>query len=653
MKEIHLTHLEMHNFKGIKRLVIKPTGIITNISGDNELGKTTVFDAASWLWTGKDSRGRTDFDIKPLTKSGEQIHKVETSAEGIYKVGQMEVTLKRIYREKWVKKRGSDTSEFIGHETLFEYNGVPCTQKEYNEKLEDICPSDVMRLISQPEFFCSILPWREQRELLFKLAGDHDWDARTAKDNEDFVGLLDKLTGKGLSEYKKQIIAKKKKIRDQLDVIPARIDEVHYNKPVEQNWQTVDADLKKLKNELEQIEDKLLSISRANEDVEKKKTELQSKFHEKQRELWALKYEKKRAATIAGRKYVETKDDLQTEINMAERGIKVALESKEYLEKQIKALENEIAELRQAYVEEDKQKVEWTADGDEFVCPLLKIRCKDYAQSRRENLTETFNKTKVAILQDITDKGKAKTAKLNKVREELVLTEGSLDKHQKLRDDIIKELESLEAPNIVKTDLWDDPEYKALEQEVEKLKAEAEAPVKMESNETLVNQKKETAEKIDVLLFLLATKDQINAANARIKDLEHDERLLSEELALLEREEFVMDEFTRAKVGLIETEVNKKFEITKFKMFDLQVNGQYVETCEATYKGVPYAGLNTAGKINVGLDICYTFADFSGIAAPIFIDNRESVTNVLTHSQVQLFNLIKTSDKELTITPGQ
>lgn len=79
--QIKIKTLKLENFKGIKNLIIdfKDT---TNIYGDNAVGKTTIFDAYSWLLWDKDSLNRKDFAIKPYDKNGEEVHNLESIVEG-------------------------------------------------------------------------------------------------------------------------------------------------------------------------------------------------------------------------------------------------------------------------------------------------------------------------------------------------------------------------------------------------------------------------------------------------------------------------------------------------------------------------------------------------------------------------------------------
>jgi uncharacterized protein YhaN len=57
MKQIILKSLKLVYFKGQKNLEVNFNPDITDISGANETGKTTLFDSFTWLLFGKDSTG--------------------------------------------------------------------------------------------------------------------------------------------------------------------------------------------------------------------------------------------------------------------------------------------------------------------------------------------------------------------------------------------------------------------------------------------------------------------------------------------------------------------------------------------------------------------------------------------------------------------
>ncbi len=97
--------MRIQNFKGCKDKTID-FGDKTRISGANATGKTTIFDAFTWLLFGKDSLGSSDFDIRPLDADGKMVDNIEISVESKISVDGNEYELKKFQKQKWVKKRG-------------------------------------------------------------------------------------------------------------------------------------------------------------------------------------------------------------------------------------------------------------------------------------------------------------------------------------------------------------------------------------------------------------------------------------------------------------------------------------------------------------------------------------------------------------------
>jgi hypothetical protein len=114
----------------------------------------------------------------------------------------------------------------------------------------------------------------------------------------------------------------------------------------------------------------------------------------------------------------------------------------------------------------------------------------------------------------------------------------------------------------------------------------------------------------------------------RVQELKAEEKKLSKEFEELEKQLFLIESFTKRKVSLLTDRINSKFEIARFRLFEIQVNGGLNDCCEITVNGVGYNGnLNSGHKIIAGLDVCRTLARHYNLTAPIFIDNAESLTS--------------------------
>lgn len=115
----------------------------------------------------------------------------------------------------------------------------------------------------------------------------------------------------------------------------------------------------------------------------------------------------------------------------------------------------------------------------------------------------------------------------------------------------------------------------------------------------------------------------------------------------LERELYIMDEFTRAKVNMLESKINSQFKAARFQLFTENINGGLEECCNSLYLHIPYTSMNNSARINIGLDICNTLSDYYGVSLPCFIDNAEAVTNLFLTKSQQIRLIVSEPDKTL------
>lgn len=84
MIDIRIKRLALENFKCHGHLVLELEGRNASVYGDNASGKTSIYDALTWLLFGKDSagNGEKNIDIKPLDADGNvKDHLAETAVE--------------------------------------------------------------------------------------------------------------------------------------------------------------------------------------------------------------------------------------------------------------------------------------------------------------------------------------------------------------------------------------------------------------------------------------------------------------------------------------------------------------------------------------------------------------------------------------------
>lgn len=639
MKEIVILRLTLLNFKGIRSLTVDFDEHETNIYGANAAGKTTVFDAFRWVLFGKDCNDRKDFNIKTIGADGKPIERLPHEVTADLVVDGEEISLKKCYVEKWTKKRGSAVETFSGHSVECYYNDVPCTVKEYEQKVSEICDEQVFKLITNPLFFTSQKK-DFQRGMLIKLAGDIT-DQEVIDDNPDFAELVGMLSGKTIEELKREVNSKKRKIKDGIDSIPARIDERKRDMPEVRDWAVLEQEIERFRQRINEIEAQIADRSKAFNEITKQKQVIA-------KELSSVK------SHITARTY-ELKDKLLANYNESRRAHDMAVQRATSLrnERRVKALalprlEKELKALkerREALIAEWRAiKAETFAEPDrnDFVCPTCKRPLEaDDVEAKIEDLRISFNADKANRLERNKTLGietkngiEAKENEIKTINEDCFKLDNDVAELENSNDYKVTPT----APD-VEPMIATDKELAELRRKENDLQTELDKEVAAPDTSDLQAQRQEVLNSINRNSVLLRDKETIANSNKRIHELEEEYKTSQDELARLEGIEFTIQQFCKARIELVESRINGMFELVRFKMYEQQINGGEIETCEATVDGVPFSDLNNAMKINAGLDIINAICRANGIVAPIFIDNRESVSDIVS-TQSQIINLI-------------
>ena len=135
----------------------------------------------------------------------------------------------------------------------------------------------------------------------------------------------------------------------------------------------------------------------------------------------------------------------------------------------------------------------------------------------------------------------------------------------------------------------------------------------------------------------------------RIEELQAEQREVAHKIADVEKMLYLLDEFIKYKLDKISDSINSQFEMVNFILFKSQLNGGIAETCECQYNGIPFGSLNSAARTQCGLDIIRTLQRMYGVFVPVFVDNRESCTNIPTIDCQVISLVVSPADKDLRI----
>lgn len=640
--QIKIYNLKLKNFKGIKELEIVFNGQDTNIYGKNATGKTTIFDAFKWLFFDKDSNDRKDFNIKTLDENNNPIHFLEHEVEATLIIDGQDITFKKMFKEKWVKRRGQEQQEFAGHETSYWIDEVPIKKKDYEEKINSIIPENLFKLITDPSFFNNQMSWKERRELLINISGTDITDETILNSNEQFEILKENLEGRTIEDYRKVLAAKIKELNNEKEKIPIRIDELTKTLITDHNINYEDLENEKnmCNEELQKIELEMTDIqTRAKENMKKADQLAIAK-----NELNNLKF---RLEVEHSDKYSSEAIKLNNEKSLIESKIRNNNQTINDLQIQIDTDKKRKQELYKKWDEINNTKLEF--DPNSFICPTCKREYEtEKIEEMKQQFVDNFNTHKDNEKQAINKEGKSINVRIEENTKKIETLLAETEQFNKNLEEINLKILEYEKDKPSETfDVTALPQYQEKLKEIEKLEEIVNNLVSEDITE-IQNKKSSIIEQINNIDKQLNERVVQEKTKTRIEELEKEEENIAHKIQELEAQQYQIEEFTKTKVELLENAINSNFEIVQFRLFDTQINGGLIECCDTLVNGVPFADVNNAHKIIAGLDIIKTLSKFYNITAPIFIDNRESI-NELCNIDAQVISLIVTEDPELRI----
>jgi len=637
-EEMKLLNMKLENFQGIKHLELDFQGLDKTIKGDNATGKTTVANAQSWLLTGKSSD-----NIKNYTPKTENAHGLEHSVECVYSTENGIVTLKKLLKEKYTKKRGSTSAEFSGHVVEYYKDGVPVKEKEFNDYLTAVFKDlENIHLLSNVSYFSETMKWDKRRQFLINMCGDYSDDYIIAN-NPDLIDLKNILLKEGttdqyhtVDEFIKMIKVRMKKTNSEMQAIPARIDEATRAIPDISFIDRLDLEQKLHDNNLkiDLFKKEKIALESTN-DEQKKKDEL----------IRSVQIEIKEARIDHQNKFSNSISEVQAKINDISSEINSIQMELSNVERRIKNAENDLnymTDRRNQLLEEynEVKAKEW--DTSKEVCPTCG---RELQEEKIEELKARFNLDKSKKLEEINKSGQAvsKAAiqeqqisidKLNKEKKELgtdlILKKQKLSELEQSKP----KLETFESTEVYK--ILKDKLNNANSISVSHMNAERIADIDQE-----IFNLENTNQAIQQDISKLSTVDYQNKRIAELKDMQSQ---LSRNYEKMESEIYLCEQFIKTKVNMITDNINDRFEDVSFKLFDIQVNGGLKECCEVMIPchgtDVPYSFANNAAKINAGLNIIKVLQDYLGMSIPVFVDNAESVTQLKKIENSQIIRLV-------------
>lgn len=674
--KITIKSIHIENFKGINMLDVN-FSVKTKISGQNAVGKTTIFDAFTWLLFNKNSSGEEKFNVRPLNKEGTRIDNVEIKVVAIMDVDGKEVELSKVQKQNWVKKRGTNTVSLQGNPNSYEIDGYPKSEAEFKEYVSGIAQSEEMfKMLTNPQYFSS-LKWKDQRDILMKLVSDVS-DVELAQTDAKYAPLLSELekapsTDDIRAKFSKALNEWKKKQAE----IPVRIDEAMKSK--------VDIDVAEQELAKTDLETKIADIDAKIKDSDGVMMELG-------REEMQLQFDMSGIMQIMNRDLTNRRSEIEAELRDLQNEIKrfadtIALKERRVSENEtvISNADSERKRLGEEYNAETAKafdefpylfdESEWVFDENSTVCSLCgqklpedkieqlkadfesrKRKAKADAEEKLKSEKIRFDTEKRTALNRLVDIGTERKNLITKLRDENAKVKEEIKslKEQEQEDIAKKEKICQQLSSIPEiADYSQNEEYVKMKArhdevlvEIENLKANGEDA----AVETLKSEKEELQAHLDEVNSTIAKASMNVEIDERIWQLQEEQKEIGQKVADQEQILYLLEEFIRFKLNKVSESINSHFKTVNFKLFEMQLNGGMKDCCECTVNGVPYSTLNSGHRIVAGLDIIRSLSELYGVIVPIFVDNAESLNDFnVPDMDAQLILLSVSADKQLKV----
>ena len=472
--------------------------------------------------------------------------------------------------------------------------------------------------------------------MLLNLIGGNVNDEMLIGYNPDFAGIVKMLSGKTIDELKREVA----KIKEGIDGIPARIDERKRNMPEVLDWAILERDIKKSEDRItelqEQIKDRTMSYNEANkqhQEIAKQLAQTRSKITKREFELKESLLSDYNSKVREYENCLVRVSQLENERNLQDIKLPRLTIELEGLQKKRESLLEEWSKIK-------AEKLEF--NEDEFCCPVCHrpFEAEDI-EAKKEQMLADFNADIAARKENNKAKGQEVKTAIESKQKEINDVNNAIFKYNEQIEQIKASKLYNEIPGepYIQPFIESDAELTQLRKQESDLQSKLDGGIEAPDTNDLLEKLKDEQELIKNNMIFLEDRRIIDDNNRRIAELEKELNESQAQYAELEGIEYNLFQYSKTKMEMVESKINELFSLVKFKMFEQQINGGEIETCEAMVDGVPYSDLNRAMKCNAGLDIINTISSIYGIKAPVFIDNRESISELCSNPS-QIINLI-------------
>ena len=634
---IVLKSLDLVHFKCFPKLHLDFHEGVNSLFGANAAGKTSVYDALTWLLFNKDSAGGARPDIKPHHAPAGTMPEVTAVLE----VDGEPIKLRKVLREKWEKPRGSSIERYAGDTRDYYIDDVPLAENAYKRRIAELIDEQQFKLLTDVWAVTSKMHWKDRRTLLAEICGLPE-DKQLLATAPQFAELTEKVGRRTVDEYKSVLMKQRKDMNANLNTLPVRVDECSrmVSELESLDFAAAHAESDRLQTERERLQGEIVKLS--NNTLAAQARNERDALQVQLREL-----EAENAAHLASQR-VPVEDETPALTAALDR-------AKREADRLTRTIAQERDLVLNGETRLDDYRARWRAiDAEVFTdehCPTCgQVFPAERLAESRAAFAEHQKQRKDALLED----SKMVKQGIAAAKDRLLTAETALKTAQDELQKAQIALDSYTPPvEVVPENL---PDYDRHKGAILTLIADADKRIDRLNSDTEQERRRletalsaVTAEKL-THDAVLAKEQTLADTRRRIADLQAEQRKAAAEVEQMDRLIAMFEEFTRYRVQAITESVNSKFRLTRWRLFTEQVNGGLVDCCEPMDRnGSTFEGTNNAMKINIGMDIIDTLSAHFSRRVPLFVDNAESVTQLQPIGSQVVRLVVSEQDKELRI----
>ena len=635
--KIELKSLDLVHFKCFPKLHLDFHEGVNSLFGANAAGKTSVYDALTWLLFDKDSAGHSRPAVKPTGAPAGAMPEVTA----ILEVDGEPIKLRKVLREKWEKPRGSSIERYAGDTRDYYIDDVPLAENEYKRRIAELIDENRFKLLTDVWAVTSKMHWKDRRTLLAEICGLPE-DKQLLSTAPQFAELTEKVGSRTVDEYKSVLMKQRKDMNANLNTLPVRVDECSrmVTELESLDFAAAHSESDRLQAERERVQGELVKLTN------------NTLAAQARNELGALQNQLRELETENNAHLASQRVPVEDETPVLTAALDRAKCEADRLTRTV-ARETDYITTGENCLNDYRAR--WRAiDAEEFtetICPTChqplpaeqvaeaREAFAAYQQQRKGTLLEDSKLVKQGIAAAQKRLASAETA-LKSTQNEMQKAQAALDSYT---PPVITEPENL-------------PDYDRRRNAIQMLITDTEKRLDRLNSDTAAEKTRLETEHAELTRrklesdAVLAKEQTLADTKKRIAELQTEQRKAAAEVEQMDRLIAMCEEFTRYRVQAITESVNSKFRLTRWRLFTEQVNGGLADCCEPMdMNGSTFEGTNNAMQINIGMDIIDTLSAHFGRRVPLFVDNAESVTHLQPIGSQVVRLVVSEQDKELRI----